>query len=195
MPTEQALTAGPLARLAFSVHGNPGVYALLVGSGLSHAAGIPTGWEITLDLVRRLAALQGETDHSDWTDWYRKTFCKEPDYSELVAELGPTAHDRRAILNGYIEPTDQEVSEGRKVPTKAHRAIADLVHDGFVRVILTTNFDRLLETALHERNTEPTVIDSVDALPARNLLRTRSVTSSNYTATTRMHAFSTRTPN
>ena len=164
MSPDQTLTADPLARLAFSVHGSLGVYALLLGSGLSRAAGIPTGWHVTIDLVRRLAALKGVTNHPDWADWYRNVFGREPDYSDLVAELGSTAHDRRAILHGYIEPTDEEIRKGRKVPTKAHRAIADLVHDGFIRVILTTNFDRLLETALRERNVEPTVIDSVDVL-------------------------------
>ena len=33
----------PLIRLAFSMHENRGVYALLVESELSRAAGIPTG--------------------------------------------------------------------------------------------------------------------------------------------------------
>jgi hypothetical protein len=43
--------------LALSLHHDPGVHAVLVGSGLSKAAGIPTGWEITLDLVRRLVGV------------------------------------------------------------------------------------------------------------------------------------------
>ena len=156
--------AEPLIQLAFSIHGNPGVYALLVGSGLSSAAGILTGWKVTLDLVRRFAVAQGEDEHPDWATWYRKEFGEEPNYSELVAEIASTRAERRAILHEYIEPTSAEREEGRKVPTKAHRAIADLVHDGHVRVILTTNFDRLIENALRERGVEPTVIDSVDAL-------------------------------
>lgn len=39
--------------LAFSVQANPGVYAVLIGSGVSRSANIPTGWEITLDLARK----------------------------------------------------------------------------------------------------------------------------------------------
>ena len=39
-----------------------------------------------------------------------------------------------------------------------------MVYDGIVRVVVTTNFDRLLEKALHDRGVEPTVVDSVDAL-------------------------------
>ena len=167
MPHEEALTAhrtDPLVRLAFSIYGSPGVYALLVGSGLSRGAQIPTGWEVTLDLVRRLALAQGEPDQPDWATWYRTKFATEPDYSDLVADLGSSPLERRAILHSYIEPTNEDIEGGRKVPTRAHLAIADLVHDGFVRVIITTNFDRLLENALRERGVEPTVIDSVDAL-------------------------------
>lgn len=57
--------------LAFSVYENRGVYALLLGSGVSRAAQIPTGWEITLDLVRRVAALEGVTDQPDWSGWHK----------------------------------------------------------------------------------------------------------------------------
>ena len=54
----------PLTSLAFSVYSSPGVYAVLVGSGLSRAASIPTGWEIVEDLTRKLAAVEGQ-DISD----------------------------------------------------------------------------------------------------------------------------------
>lgn len=40
----------PLLKLAFSLEASPGVYALLLGSGLSRDAGIPAGWDIVLDL-------------------------------------------------------------------------------------------------------------------------------------------------
>ena len=167
MPHEEAHTdhrADPLTRLAFSIFGSPGVYALLVGSGLSRGAEIPTGWEVTLDLVRRQALAQGESNEPDWATWYRTKFAMEPNYSDLVADLGSSPLERRAILHSYIEPTNEDREEGRKVPTRGHLAIADLVYDGYVRVILTTNFDRLLENALRERGVEPTVIDSVDAI-------------------------------
>ncbi|SFK79327.1 hypothetical protein [Methylocapsa palsarum] len=53
------LDLDPFDALALSLHHNPGVFALLVGSGLSRAADIPTGWDITVELVRRLAATRG----------------------------------------------------------------------------------------------------------------------------------------
>ena len=56
------------------------------------------------------------------------------------------------------------IAEGRKVPTRAHRAIAKLVRDGFIKVIITTNFDRLIENALVDIGVEPTIIASDDDL-------------------------------
>lgn len=150
--------------LSFSMYENRGVYALLLGSGVSRAAQIPTGWEITLDLVRRVAGLAGVPDQLDWAKWHHDQFGKEPSYSELLDQLSTTPDERRSILHNYIEPTADDVAEGRKVPTKAHHAIARLVQAGFIRVIITTNFDRLLENALRDAGVEPTVIKSDDDL-------------------------------
>jgi hypothetical protein len=52
--------------------------------------------------------------------------------------------------------------EGAKLPTKAHRAVAELIKLGYVRVVLTTNFDRLLETALQDVGIAPKVLSSPD---------------------------------
>jgi len=128
----------PTDSLALSLHHAPGTCAVLVGSGLSRAAGIPTGWEITLDLVRRLAALRGVTDAPDWAEWYGKEFSgAEPNYSTIIDGLAKTAAERRALLHRYIEP---ENGDDSRKPTQAHRALARLVKEGAVRVILTTNF-------------------------------------------------------
>lgn len=151
----------PFEALALSLHHSPGVYALLLGSGLSRSAGIPTGWEITLDLVRRLGALNGVTDQPDWAAWFCAKYGHEPNYSEILHTLACTAAERRAILHEYIEPREGE--EARR-PTKAHHGIAKLVADGVVRVIITTNFDRLIENALREVGVEPTIIASEDAV-------------------------------
>jgi hypothetical protein len=154
----------PLNSLAFSVYENKAVYCVLLGSGVSRAAEIPTGWEITLDLVRRVAALEGVTDQPNWSNWYKDANGKEPGYSDLLDQLAATPDERRSILHSYIEPDEDDIAAGRKVPTKAHRAIARLVQAGYVRVILTTNFDRLMENALRDVGVEPTVIASEDAL-------------------------------
>ncbi|MGE3147783.1 MAG: hypothetical protein AB7K04_01830, partial [Pseudorhodoplanes sp.] len=93
------LTSDPLTQLAFALHENKGVFALLLGSGLSRAADIPTGWEITLDLIRRVATAQGVGEQPDWAKWYRETEGQEPNYSALLKALASSSEERRAILH------------------------------------------------------------------------------------------------
>ena len=85
-----------ITQLSFAIYENPGVYALLIGSGVSRAAHIPTGWEITLDLIRRIAQLHGNQDHHDLVLWYKQTFDTEPNYSDLVQNLGESPEERRS---------------------------------------------------------------------------------------------------
>jgi hypothetical protein len=81
----------PIMSLAFSVHANKGVYALLLGSGISRTAGIPTGWDIVIDLIRRIAALEGEHCEPAPDAWFRNKYHLEPDYSALLARVALTS--------------------------------------------------------------------------------------------------------
>lgn len=146
------------------MHTSPGVYALLVGSGVSSAAGIPTGWAITVDLVERVAVMEGADMGGDPEQWHRDRFGAEPDYSALLDQLGGTPAERQAIIKPYIEPSDDDRAKGLKVPTEAHRAIATLAARSTVRIIITTNFDRLIETALTDAGVDFDVIATVDML-------------------------------
>lgn len=155
----------PIISLAFSMQSNKGVYALLLGSGVSRSSHIPTGWEVVLELVRKVARLQGEDCEPDPAAWYVGKFGKQPDHGELLDSVARTPDERQALLRSYFEPTDQEREDGAKMPTKAHRAIAKLVRAGYVRVIVTTNFDRLMERALEdEEGIAPIVVSGPDQL-------------------------------
>ncbi|MDX2110951.1 MAG: SIR2 family protein [Verrucomicrobiota bacterium] len=154
----------PLVSLAFSLHSNKGAYALLLGSGISRASGIPTGWEVVVDLIRKVAKLEGEDCEPAPDVWFKKKHGAEPDYSKLIDEIAQTSTERQQLLRGYFESTEEERSEGLKLPSAAHRAIARLVSGGYLRVIITTNFDRLMENALEEVGIVPTVISTTDQL-------------------------------
>ena len=104
----------PIHSLAFSLQSNRGIYAVLLGSGVSRSSGILTGWEITLDLIRKVAVLHGETIASEPESWYQEKFGKEPDYSELLENLAKTAAERQQLLRSYWEPNEQEREEGKK---------------------------------------------------------------------------------
>jgi len=153
----------PLISLAVAVTSRRGVFALLLGSGLSRAAGIPTGWEVVVDLVRKVALLEGADPGTDPAAWWHKRTDKDPSYSDLLEALGHSPAERANLLRGYFEPDEDERSRGLKSPTKAHHAIARLVRDGYVRVIVTTNFDRLLEQAIEAEGVVPAVISSAAA--------------------------------
>lgn len=154
----------PMVSLSFSVYSNKGAYALLLGSGISRASGIPTGWEVVLDLIRKTARLEREDCEPDPAEWFRQKHHTEPDYSKLLDEIAKTPTERQQLLRGYFEPTEDERSQGLKVPSVAHKAIAQLVAAGYLRVIITTNFDRLIEKALDDVGVAPTIISTVDQI-------------------------------
>lgn len=150
--------------LSLQLHSNKGVFALLLGSGISRPAGIPTGWEVTLDLVQKLAQLENQDPDPDLEKWFVEKYGRVPDYSFLLENLAKTSTERTRLLRSYFEPSEEEKEQGLKVPTKAHHAIASLVSSGVIKVIVTTNFDRLLEQALVEVGISPAVISTADAV-------------------------------
>jgi hypothetical protein len=153
----------PSSSLAFSLYANKGVYALLLGSGISRSAGIPTGWDVTLDLIHQIARLHQE-EPDDPEAWYRTKFDEPPSYSNLLEHLVKTQAERQQALKRYFESTEDERANGVKLPTIAHKAIAQLVRDGYIQVVITTNFDRLLEQAIEAEGVMPTVLSTADAV-------------------------------
>lgn len=93
----------PLLKLAISLESNPGIYALLLGSGVSRDAKIPTVEEIVIELIRKLAAIKGEEPEPDPKGWYRRKFGEDPKYGQLLADLASTPAERRNLLRSYFE--------------------------------------------------------------------------------------------
>jgi hypothetical protein len=155
--TEDQLGVEPHLTAAFAVSSNPSAYALLLGAGVSISSGVPSAWGVQEALIERLARTVGD-DTDDPFAWYSERFGKPSTYDGLLASLTHTQAERQALLRNFFEPTDEEREQGLKQPSLAHRAIARLVAAGLVRVILTINFDRLLETALRDEGIEPTVV-------------------------------------
>ena len=152
----------PLISLAFVTYSNPGTYALLLGSGVSRSAKIPTGWEITLNLIRQVAAVENAEPSPTPEKWWQETRGKAPDYGEILDAIARFPAERQQLLKRYFEPTEEERAEGSKLPMPGHRAIARLIASGFIRIVVTTNFDRLLEMSLQEVGISPVVISTSD---------------------------------
>lgn len=147
-----------LTTLAFSMYTNKGAYALLLGAGISRSAHIPSGWEVENMLIEKLAATQGIANETDWHKWYKDKYGHSANYTSLLEALVKTPTERVQLMRKFFEPTSEEKELGWKEPTNAHKAIAKLAKDGYIRVVLTTNFDRLLERALDAEGIVPQVI-------------------------------------
>ena len=139
---------GQVSSVSHSIYNNKGAFALLLGSGVSSSAGIPTAGEIALDLIGQIAVLEDANCEPSPEEWFFKRFGEKPGYASLLEPLTNTETERQNLLRRYFEPNDAELEEGLKKPTLAHQIIARLVSKGYVRVIITTTLDRLVENAL-----------------------------------------------
>lgn len=147
-----------LTTLAFSMYTNKGAYALLLGSGISRSAHIPSGWEVEEKLIQKIGVSQGVAESEDWHQWYKDYYKQSASYSALLGKIVKTPTERVQLMRSFFEPTNEEKELDWKTPTKAHLAIARLAKEGYVRVVLTTNFDRLLEKAFELEGITPQVI-------------------------------------
>lgn len=137
--------AEALLPLAFSLHANPGAYAVIAGAGMSYGA-VPVAWQVFTDLIGRAASQYGETVNREAAEsWYLQKFGSGASYESVLEKLGPTPTERQGILRGFFEP-DGQLPE----PTEAHRSVARLMKAGAIRIVVTMNFDRLFEQALRE---------------------------------------------
>lgn len=115
------------------------------------------------DLIRKVAKVKNTEPTPGPVEWYTKEYGNVPSYSELLDKLSQSPEVRQGLLEGYFSPSDDEREEGLKLPTETHHAIARLVKNGFVKVIVTTNFDRLLEQALRDEGVDPVVVSTEEA--------------------------------
>jgi hypothetical protein len=111
-----------------------------------------------LDLIRQAARLAQKGEVSDPEEWFQNLHGSAPTYSRVLEVVARTTADRSNLLRQYFDPSEAEREAGAKRPTKAHRAIARMVRAGYFKVLLTTNFDRLLETAFSDEDVRPQVV-------------------------------------
>ena len=149
-----------LLNLAFSLHSTPGAYAVLIGAGVSAPSGVPNAWTVLSDLTSRIARLNGADAGEDSVEWYKANYGDPARYDTVLQRVARTRLARQQLLKGYFEPSAEDVEAGRKRPTDAHRALARMVRNGTIRVIVTLNFDRLIEQAIREEGIEPTIVAS-----------------------------------
>ena len=130
--------------LSYNIADGKRRYVLFCGAGISRDAGIPTGWDILLETLKKIRN-QEKSERKDYSikemeKFYEENF-KELTYSEVLESLFPSIEEQRAFLKEQF----QDISFG-----KSHKLIAEWVKEGLIRFIVTTNFDSLLEQALDD---------------------------------------------
>ena len=148
----------PILSLAHTLHSTPRSHAFLLGAGVSIASGAPSAWGVVTELIGQLADQRNiPRPNGDAVEqWYQDTFNQPLSYEGLLEQLAPTQTERQQLLRQFFEPPIDD-SNAPPGPSTAHRALARLVATGAVRVIVTLNFDRLMERALIDEGIEPVV--------------------------------------
>ncbi len=139
-------------------------YALLIGAGASHSSGIPTASEICNELTKLLyISSRGENANRlpyidleeaiiwrDQQEWYRSRG-EENAYSILMRMYNQTEASRRKYLENLFEG---------KRPNNSLFHLAVAIKRGVFDIVLSTNFDRLIEDALRVVDAKlPVVVD------------------------------------
>ncbi|MCH4018040.1 MAG: SIR2 family protein [Prevotella sp.] len=151
-----------LTTLSVSMYTNKGAYALLLGSGISVPAHIKSGWGIEEELIKKIARTNGASVSPDWHKWYEEKYEKKATYTSLLSKLAKKPTERVQLMRHFFEQNKDDKELGYKLPTQAHRKIANLAKEGYIKVILTTNFDRLIEKALFDAQVSYQVIKNED---------------------------------
>lgn len=166
-PSAAHVDLDPVLTLAQTMHATPAAYAVLLGAGVSIAAGVPSAWGVVEQLVRCRATLEREDCGDDPAGWFQSRYGTEPAYQSLLESLAATPLERQRLLRSFFEPVSEadpdaalEQPLSPLQPSPAHHALARLVAAGAVRVVLTLNFDRLAETAIRAAGVEPTIVTS-----------------------------------
>jgi hypothetical protein len=133
-----------LGRCVETLRAQPGYYAFLVGAGISTGAGIPMGGGVVAllrqklleELQRDLSPEAGDRLFRE-LGWFQDA---DTEYSEALLRAFASDAERQRFFRGLISG---------KMPTLAHYYLASIIASGRCSLILTTNFDDLLEKALY----------------------------------------------
>ncbi|NPA44344.1 MAG: hypothetical protein GXO49_02315, partial [Chlorobi bacterium] len=129
-------------------------FDIFLGSGASVASGIPSGRELVLHFKREILISQGKIDAKKFSDLKIESNKKEIEkhfddskienpYSYYFEEFLEHPEDRRDFLTRLIKD---------KKPSIGFLCLAALVEQSKIDTVWTTNFDDLIEKAIHSLN-------------------------------------------
>jgi hypothetical protein len=131
---------------------------LLLGAGASITSGIPAAGK-TVERVARWAWCKENgrhpgdmsirrSDYWPWLSaqpWYKPNVAHGDLYPEAIDNLLGVKSDRREFFEQLINPPDVP-------PSRGYVALTQILHQGWISTVLTTNFDQCLERAAIQHN-------------------------------------------
>jgi len=131
---------------------------LLLGAGASITSGIPAAAK-TVEKLARWAWCKENGRHPDdfvirrsdyWPwftaqPWYRQDLSPADLYPDAIDNLLGVKSDRREFFEKLINPPGVQ-------PSRGYVALTQILHQGWISTVLTTNFDQCLERAKVQQN-------------------------------------------
>jgi hypothetical protein len=131
---------------------------LLLGAGASITSGIPAAGK-TVEKVARWAWCKENGRHPDdftirrsdywpWLTaqpWYKPDLSPADLYPDAIDNLLGVKSDRREFFEKLIKPPEVP-------PSRGYVALTQILHQGWISTVLTTNFDQCLERAAIQQN-------------------------------------------
>lgn len=143
---EQNFPINPIIPIAYNMADCSKRYVLFIGSGISKDVGVPSGWDILMDTLKKIRQQEEKTvqdfSNEEIEQYYKNTHNEQYSYSDLISSLYPSNEEQREYLKKCFEGIE---------PGEAHNCIAEMVRRGLIKFIITTNFDLLLETSLDNK--------------------------------------------
>ncbi|WP_373810389.1 SIR2 family protein, partial [Porphyromonas loveana] len=136
-------------------------FCFLIGAGASISSGIPSGAKLAW---KWLQEIKEDCDGEDFEDWKIEIGMPEQNIAEKAGEFYPQIYEKRF---GHAPETGYDyirgLMEGRE-PSLGYLILANIMVREKHNVVITTNFDNLLEDAIRTYTQEKPFIAGHEAL-------------------------------
>lgn len=136
-------------------------FCFLIGAGASISSGIPSGAKLAWDWLQQI---KEDCDGEDFEDWKSEVGIPDQNIEEKAGEFYPEIYEKRF---GHAPETGYDYIRGLmedREPSLGYLILANIMVREKHNVVITTNFDNLLEDAIRTYTKEKPFIAGHEAL-------------------------------
>ena len=136
-------------------------FCFLIGAGASISSGIPSGAKLAWDWFQQI---KEDCDGEDFEDWKSEVGIPDQNIEEKAGEFYPEIYEKRF---GHAPETGYDYIRGLmedREPSLGYLILANIMVREKHNVVITTNFDNLLEDAIRTYTKEKPFIAGHEAL-------------------------------